>query len=254
MSVIGLDGYTGSVLVSLALSALIAGLARGFSGFGGALIFIPLASMSISPRLAAPLLLIIDIVAAAGLIPNAWRHADRREVGIMALGAAFGVPLGAWLLTHTDPIAIRWLIVAAVLPMLLLLMSGWRYHGKPAPALTAGVGAISGFCSGFAQIGGPPIILYWLGGAIRAETVRANFVLFFACITVIAVVSYAIAGLLTSAIPALALITFPAYALALWLGSRMFGLASEETFRRICYALIALAALVSLPVLDGMIR
>ncbi len=254
MSAIGLDGYATSVLVSLAAFAFIAGLSRGFSGFGGALIFVPLASVSIGPKLAVPLLLITDVVAAAGLIPHAWRHSDRREVGVMALGAAVGVPLGAWLLTVADPIVIRWLIVGSVLPMLLLLMSGWRYHGKPAAPLTAAVGGISGFCSGFAQIGGPPIVIYWLGGMVPAQTVRANFVLFFACITVMAVVSYAIAGLLTSAIPALALLTCPAYASAIWLGSRMFSLASEETFRRICYVLIALAALVSLPVLDGVIH
>jgi uncharacterized protein len=36
-----------------------------------------------------------------------------------------------------------------------------------------------------------------------------------------------------------------------WLGSHMSWLASEETFRRICYAL---AALVSLPLFDGMLR
>jgi hypothetical protein len=44
------------------------------------------------------------------------------------------------------------------------------------------------------------------------------------------------------------------FGIGLWLGSRMFGLASEETFRRICYALIALAALVSLPLFDGWLR
>ena len=42
-------------------------------------------------------------------------------------------------------------------------------------------------------------------------------------------------------------------AVGLCLASHMFGLASEETFRRICYALIALAALVSLPVFDGVL-
>ena len=37
------------------------------------------------------MLLIIDIVAAAPLIPNAWRRADRKAVAIMALGALVGI-------------------------------------------------------------------------------------------------------------------------------------------------------------------
>jgi hypothetical protein len=63
-----------------------------------------------------------------------------------------------------------------------------------------------------------------------------------------------IGGVLTTSVIGLAILTGPAFGVGLWLGSQMFGLASEETFRRICYALIALAALVSLPVFDGVLR
>ena len=34
----------------------------------------------------------------------------------------------------------------------------------------------------------------------------------------------------------------------------LFGLASEATFRRVCYAMIAAAAFVSLPIFDGLLR
>ncbi len=44
------------------------------------------------------------------------------------------------------------------------------------------------------------------------------------------------------------------YALGIGIGARMFGLASELTFRRVCYVMIAAAGIVSLPVLDGVIR
>ena len=41
----------------------------------------PLASSIAAPRLVAALLLIIDFVGAAPLLPNAWRHADRKADG-----------------------------------------------------------------------------------------------------------------------------------------------------------------------------
>jgi hypothetical protein len=44
------------------------------------------------------------------------------------------------------------------------------------------------------------------------------------------------------------------YRLGLFIGAQMFGAADEGVFRRICYALIAVAVLVSLPLLDGVIR
>jgi uncharacterized membrane protein YfcA len=235
-------------------TAFVAGLARGFSGFGSALIFIPLASSIIGAKLASPLLLVIDFIAAAPLIPNGWQHADRRDVGTMLLGSLIGVPIGAWALTRMDGLTVRWMIVALVVPMLALLMSGWRYRGTPTAALTASVGALAGFFNGVAQVGGPPIVLYWLRDATAARIVRANIIVFFAASSVFTIFSYLIGGVLTTAVIGLAVLTGPAFGVGLWLGSHMFGLASEETFRRICYALIALAALVSLPVFDGVLR
>jgi uncharacterized protein len=65
--------------VAICVIAFISGAARGFSGFGAAMIFMPLASSVAAPRLAATLLLIIDFVAAAPLLPGAWRQADASQ-------------------------------------------------------------------------------------------------------------------------------------------------------------------------------
>jgi hypothetical protein len=249
-----LCGFSVQTLVLLGATGLVAGLARGFSGFGAALIFVPVASALSSPLIAAPLLLLIDGVTALGLVPRAWRRADRREVGIMALGALAGVPLGTWLLTRSDPVALRWAISVLTLALLALLISGWRYRGRPAAPLTASVGALAGLFSGAAQVGGPPVVAYWLGGALPADAVRANLVIYFLASTVLTTAAYLAGGLLTTSLLAVALFVGPLYGAGLFLGSRAFGLAPEPVFRRVCLALIALAAVTSLPVLDGVLR
>ena len=67
-------------------------------------------------------------------------------------------------------------------------------------------------------------------------------------------VSYILNGLLVTTIIGLALVTGPAYGLGIWFGSRLFGRASEVVFRRTAYVLIALAGLIGLPILDGVLR
>jgi uncharacterized membrane protein YfcA len=238
----------------LAATSFTAGMARGFSGFGAALIFIPLSSAMIGPKAAAPLLMLVDGVLAAGLIPDAWRRADKREVATMALGALVGVPISTWLLASMDPLIIRWAIVGLAAAMLFLLVSSWRYRGKPTKSATAGVGVLSGFFNGAAQVGGPPVVAYWLGGTIPAATVRANMILFFAASTLISAATYFLGGLLTKSAFSLLLFVGPAYGLGLLVGARLFGLASEATFRLICCALIATAVLLGLPVMDNFIR
>ena len=115
------------------------------------------------------------------------------------------------------------------------------------PPVTVGVGLVSGFLSGSAQIGGAPAIAYWLGSASVAERVRANMVLFLACSDVYAAIAYGVSGLFGWGMVGLSLATGPAYLGGTTLGMRMFGLASQETFRRICFGLIALAAVLGLP-------
>jgi uncharacterized membrane protein YfcA len=256
MSVLGLIPPDIGINTAIALCAIafVSGTARGFSGFGSALIFMPLASSIAAPQLVAALLLIIDFVAALPLLPGAWRQADRRATAVMVLGALIGVPIGTFLLTRLDPVTTRWIISGFVAALLALLASGWRYRGKDHTALSVGIGGLSGFCSGLAQTGGPPIVGYWLGRPVKSEIARANILLFFGASDFFSAASYAAAGLITADAISFSLVVGPVYAIGVGFGVALFGRASEKVFRAICYALIAAAVIVGLPLLDGVLR
>src|SRR3982074_1980672 len=140
--------------IAICAIAFVSGTARGFSGFGSALIFMPLASSMVAPRLVAALLLIIDFVAAAPLIPNAWKRADRKAIAVMVTGALVGVPLGTYFLSRLDPVTTRWIISGFVFALLMLLLSGWRYRGKDHAAISIGIGGLSRFSHRLSPAGG----------------------------------------------------------------------------------------------------
>jgi uncharacterized membrane protein YfcA len=256
MSLAGLIPADVSLNAAIAISviAFVSGTARGFSGFGSALIFMPLASSIAAPRLVAALLLVIDFVAAASLLPNAWKYADRKATAIMALGALVGVPVGTYFLSRLDPVTTRWIISGFVAALLLLLLSGWRYRGRDHALLSVGIGGLSGFCSGLAQTGGPPIVGYWLGRPLPSTIARANIVLFFGASDFFSLVSYFLTGLITVDSIKFSFVVGPVYGIGVWFGASLFGKASEALFRSICYALIAAAVIVGLPALDGVLR
>ena len=254
----GFDLIPADISTSIALAicaiAFVSGTARGFSGFGSALIFMPLASSFAAPRLVAALLLIIDFVAAAPLLPNAWIQADRKATAVMVSGALVGVPIGTYFLSRLDPVATRWIISGFVFALLMLLLSGWRYRGKDHPALSVGIGGLSGFCSGLAQTGGPPIVGYWLGRPLPPVIARAKILLFFGASDFFSLVSYSLTGLITADAIRLSLLVGPVYGIGVLSGAQLFGRASEKLFRGICYALIAAAVMVGLPALDAVLR
>lgn len=154
------------------LIAMLAGLVRGFSGFGSALVYIPLIAALYDPRIAAVTILLIDFSAAA---PLSWREFFRcewRELAPISIAAAVALPFGAMALVLINPVALRWCIAALIFIFLVPLAFGWRYHGKPKLPITLGVGLLSGFGAGAVQIAAPPVLIYWLGSA-RRDTSRS---------------------------------------------------------------------------------
>jgi hypothetical protein len=144
--------------------AALAGLVRGFSGFGSALIYMPLVSAVYGPHVAAATLLLIDSICSLPFAIQAMPQCNWREVTPVTIAGAVALPFGAAMLVYLDPLLLRWFIAVLVLVALATLAAGWRYHGKPTIAASLGVGALAGFGGGAAQIGAPPLLVYWLGG------------------------------------------------------------------------------------------
>ncbi|MBS7540187.1 sulfite exporter TauE/SafE family protein [Ancylobacter lacus] len=241
-------------LIWACVATLVAGITRGFSGFGGALIFVPLVSAAFGPQVAAPVLLLVDTVMTLPIVGRALRGCVWREVAPLAAGAVLTVPAGVALLRHIDPVALRWLLAAVAVALLALLMSGWRYGGRPRLWVTLAVGAVAGVFGGAAQMSGPPVVAYWLGGQQNPLQVRTNLFGFFAVATVASGTAYLASGMFTAEVLRLAVVLGPLYAAGVWLGSHAFSRAADHHYRIAAYVIIALAALASLPLLDPLLR
>jgi uncharacterized membrane protein YfcA len=231
-----------------ALAALVAATIRGFSGFGAGLVFMPVGAACFGPKAAAGILFLIDTILILPFVAKAVRIVDWREILPLGLAAIVTVPAGAMVLLYLDPIPLRWGLSLAILVSVGLLAAGWRYRGPTRLWLSAIVGGSAGFLSGAAQIPGPPVLIYWLGREVVSATMRANAIVFFCFTTIISGVAFAIGGIFTAEVMARSLALFPVYAAGMFIGSRLFGLASEASYRRIAYASIVFVALVSLPV------
>jgi uncharacterized membrane protein YfcA len=232
--------------------AAISGLVRGFSGFGSALIYMPLIAAVYGPRVAAPTLLLIDTVCALPFALHAMPQCNWREVAPVSLAAAVALPFGVMALVLVDPLWLRWFIVVLVLAALASLVSGWRYHGRPTLPASFGAGALAGFGAGAVQIGAPPLLVFWLGGANKAATVRANIMAYFIVQGALSCIAYYWSALFTAETLMLSLLLGLPFAAALAIGVYSFHGSSEALYRRVAYVLIALAGVASMPVFDGL--
>jgi uncharacterized protein len=241
------------VWVAIGIAAL-SGLVRGFAGFGSALIYVPLMAALFGPRVAAGTILLIDFIAGTPFAIGARRDADWKDLAPIAIAAAIGVPFGTYVLLFADPVVLRWLISALVLGLLAVLLSGWRYHGAPTLPVKSGVGFIAGLGAGAVQVGGPAVIIYWLSSKSAPVTIRANLLVYFVLNGAALVVAYAVQGVLTRDILLFSCLLGPPFWLAMYIGARFFHGAGDRHYRNVAYVIVALAALVSLPLFDDLLR
>jgi uncharacterized membrane protein YfcA len=237
-----------------AAAAALSGMVRGFTGFGSALVFVPLVAAIYDPRIAAASLLLIDFTSGLPFAIQAAPRCDWHQVLPVAIAAAVGVPLGTMLLLLVDPVILRWILSVLVLAVVAVLASGWRYHGRPWLPATLAVGALSGIGGGAAQISGPPLMIYWLGGRSPAGVVRANMMMFLILNGAMLIVSYALQGVFTTAAVGLAILLAVPFVLAMILGARFFRGVSERLYRLVVYGTITASALASMPVFDRFLR
>lgn len=226
--------------------AVIAGMVRGFAGFGAAMVMTPVFSALYGPEIGVSLCLLMEIVVALPLLPRAVAHVNWRRIGLLLMAAAVGVPLGNFTLTQVAPEPMRWAISAIVLTAVVLLACGWRYSGHPRPATTLVAGAISGFLNGLSGMAGPPIAFYYLAGNESMERVRANLTTFFVFVDLAAMSMFLARDLVRWETGLLGLCLTPAVVAGGVLGERLFPLASEGFYRWLALILLAAVAIGSL--------
>lgn len=223
-----------------AFATAIAGLMRGYAGFGTAVILAPVYSVLWGPRAGVPVMLLMELVVSLQLLPRAFKDADTRVILPIGAAAALATPLGAVVLLTADPEGLRRFIGGFVLIFGLLLLSGWRYHGSRPLGLNLAVGTSAGLLKGATGMSGPPVILYLLAGPEEARRHRANLILFFALIAVVSMLGPLWFGMITAAVLAKLLLLMPVLLFFVPVGAWLFQLVPQRFYKR--FALVVLLA------------
>lgn len=232
--------------IAVLVVVTLAGLMRGTTGFGGAMLMAPPLSLLIGPVPTVVTALTLETAAALVMFPNAWPRINKRVLLYLIVPACFTVPLGGYLLITIDPFFARKLIAAVVVVFSLGLLAGLRYSGRPRPATSVALGSIVGVFLGATSVGAPPVILYLLSGPDSQAVTRANLTVFVTAISMIGLVMLIMAG----AAPgrqwiSASLLCIP-YLAATWLGGELFARLSDVGVRRLALAFMLSMGVVGL--------
>jgi uncharacterized protein len=225
-------------LIVPAVVAALAGVVRGITGFGGAMVMAPPLALLVGPQLTVPVVLLLECVAAAPMLRQTWRLVCWPVLTPLLVAACVTVPLGGYVLVNADPQTLRRGIAAIVIVFSLLMLRGWRYSGRQRLGTSIGLGALSGAMLGAASVGAPPVIIYLLSGPDRIDTTRANLTLYLVVTSAAGLVMLWARGVLDAPAAWTALVLAPGYYLGLLAGVWLFPFLSETRFRQLTLLLL----------------
>lgn len=237
---------TGGGLALIALATMVGGLMRGFTGFGAAMIIIPVVAVVAEPTDAVVFHALIELPSAVQLLPDGLRTARRTTVMPMALAVILAVPVSMYFLVILPTDVMRIIMSLIVLALVLFLWKGGRLPLPKGPVAGYVGGAAGGLLQGGAGVGGPPIAAALIARADSPRETRGNVLTMMCLLIAISLPTQYFYGLINREVLILGVVMAPVYMLTIYVGSKIFHRTGGRNYRGVAMVVLALTAIGTL--------
>ncbi len=219
--------------------AFLAGLIQGLSGFGSALVAVPLLLLLLPVETVVPLMALLGLAISAFNLPHLHHAVRFAPVARLLAGYLLGTPLGLIFLTRAPEKLVLGTLGLLISAYALLALFGrqprsaWLRNGR------IGLGAVSGALGAAFSTNGPPVILHvaahpeW-----EPDRQKATLVLFFLLSSGITILAHGAAGLVTQDVLRWFLWSTPMLLLGTLTGIWLYRRLGEHGYRQLTYGLV----------------
>jgi uncharacterized membrane protein YfcA len=240
-----LAGFT-ALQVGVALAAALgAAFVRGLTGFGMAILLVPVLALALPPVEAVVLTNALSLMIGATEIRSLVRDAEPSAWVIGAL-VVMTTPLGLYALSVTGKDIARLAIALIALSAFVAILLPRRGSAVPDRGVTGLVGVLSGLMTGYAGMPGPPVVPYYAGRDLPRATAKASMQLIFTIAATTGLGTAAWLGILRVELLVFAVLILPVIILGNWLGARVSGRIGDPVWRASVGLVLGGAALAAL--------
>ena len=241
-------GLSDPFLISVGVAAgLVAGLVKGFTGFGGTAILILVLTQFFSPLSVLPKIVLVDVLAQALLLPARRQNIDWPFVGLLSAATIIALPLGVVALLEIDANLLKRVIAGVVGICACLMLAGWRYGRTATAPVTIAVGVSFGVICGATFIA-LPIFMFILASPALAHAARASCIAWGLSMSVAMGVILAYTDVLHLEDVWQSGILAAAYLAGSFSGARVFKGADEKIFRRVVVSLLLALSVIGVAI------
>ncbi len=220
----------------------VAAAIRGLTGFGMAIILVPLLGIVIAPQTAVVLAILLQLLIGPVGLKAILADADQASALPIAAVAMVTTPLGLWLLQVTPADVARLVIAAiAIAAFALMLLPPHPDERRPGRLAITLTGMASGVLTGFAAMPAPPVVPFYLRQRIAPRVARASMMLVFFGAAIAGSLSSFALGAATRQSLVLAALLFVPMVIGNWAGGLAFGRVPAPLWRSIVAVILAIA-------------
>jgi len=238
---LGDQSWAASCLVVFGAAAL-----QSLTGFGFALIAVPLFLLFYDPHTAIASTMLISFTTLFLLTARVRLHIARPLAANLFLGSLAAVPFGTYAYLPFDVISLKILICSVTVLFSLALATRLRLFVVSGPWTERFIGGLSGFLAGSISLPGPPVILFLNCRHLPKERFRATIAAYFTAVYMVGLVLLACSGALPASTGGFSLSLVPFALLGSAAGARIFPVVPESFFQRAVPVLVAATAAYNL--------
>jgi hypothetical protein len=234
-----------SLMATFAAVAFLAAFAQGVTGFGSALVAMPLLALVLGVREAAALVTLLSLAINIALLLPARRELPRQRVAPLLVGTLAGAPVGVLFLGGADPRLARALLGASLVATSLAMLRARRPTIGAGNGTALAVGSLAGLFGGAFNVNGPVVTLYVAARGWEKREAHAALQLYFLVSNVWIAALHGTAGITSRRVALGALLALPFLAAGSAAGWAVHRRIDEARYRRLLL-LTLLAAGVAL--------
>ncbi len=244
---LGLAGSTVGVLyLWVAFSFALGSFAQALSGFGFALIAIPLSSLVIGTTEAV----VVQTFAGAVLsIVMAWQYradADPAVLRFVVPASFVGIVIGMAVANSVSDRTLRFGVGTAVIGAALAIATGFRFRTSRTGAVNGAAGLVSGVLAATTGTNGPPLVIAMAAQDASPRSFRANLQTSFAATNVVLVPLFIASGKVHRQTLVLSAVALVPTVIGRVVGEQVFAKLNPNRFRRVVLAMLFLSGTVAL--------
>lgn len=236
-----------SATITIALlAALLAGSISGLSGFGYALVSVPLLLVVFEPTTVIVVLAFIGVFTNALVVHDSLRTVEGRALVSLLPWSALGLDAGVELLRAVEAVYIELAAGSLVIVFSVMLLQGWTLPGLRGRWGPVVAGASAGVMSTSTGIGGPPIVMLFAARKLARNVFRATNAAYFLILATLTLSLLLLRGMVDLQHLGIAALLVPAAFLGKTLGTWMSGLLSGSNFRTVTLGIACAAGCVGI--------